>query len=211
MKKNATIDARVSSDRQREEGTIASQRAVLEEYAQSHDYCVPGQWIFEDDGYSGGTLARPGLERLRDLVAEGLVETVLVHHPDRFSRNYAYQEELVSLEELRRRMPELRRRQGALQKELQSVSLQAIESSRLIELQGSMESFLQTLNRSSETLDVTERQRIIRLVVKQIVVGEDTLLIQHSIPVPAGRGTQFEQSYPLCTRSHLPVAGKHRP
>ena len=46
---------------------------------------------FEDEGYSGATLARPGLERLRDLVSEGQVEIVLVHSPDRLSRRYAYQ------------------------------------------------------------------------------------------------------------------------
>jgi site-specific DNA recombinase len=91
MKKNAAIYARVSSDRQREEKTIESQRALLQEYAQGHDYVVAPEWVFEDDGYSGDTLARPGLERLRDLVAEGQLEAVLVYHPDRFSRKYAYQ------------------------------------------------------------------------------------------------------------------------
>jgi len=36
-------------------------------------------------------LARPGLERLRDLVAEGCIETLFVYAPDRLSRKYAYQ------------------------------------------------------------------------------------------------------------------------
>jgi site-specific DNA recombinase len=95
MKKNAAIYARVSSDRQREQNTIASQTALLLEYAKAHDWVVPKEWIFEDDGYSGSVLARPGLERLRDLVAEGLIETVLVSAPDRLSRKYAYQVLLV--------------------------------------------------------------------------------------------------------------------
>jgi site-specific DNA recombinase len=67
MKKNAAIYARVSSDRQREQNTIASQTALLLEYAKAHDCVVAREWIFEDDGYSGSVLARPGLERLRDL------------------------------------------------------------------------------------------------------------------------------------------------
>jgi site-specific DNA recombinase len=95
MKKNAAIYARVSSDRQREQNTIASQTALLLEYAKAHDWVVPKEWIFEDDGYSGSVLARPGLERLRDLVAEGLIETILVYAPDRLSRKYAYQVLLV--------------------------------------------------------------------------------------------------------------------
>jgi site-specific DNA recombinase len=95
MKKHAAIYARVSSDRQKEQKTIASQTALLREYAEAHEYAVPKDWIFEDEGYSGSVLARPGLERLRDLAAEGLVETILVYAPDRLSRNYAYQVLLI--------------------------------------------------------------------------------------------------------------------
>jgi len=91
MKKTAAIYARVSSERQKEEGTIASQTALLLEYAKAHELSVPSEWIFEDEGYSGATLARPGLERLRDLAAEGQIEVVLIYAPDRLSRKYAYQ------------------------------------------------------------------------------------------------------------------------
>ena len=91
MKKTAAIYARVSSERQKEEGTIASQTALLLEYAKAHELSVPAEWIFEDEGYSGATLARPGLERLRDLAAEGQIEVVLIYAPDRLSRKYAYQ------------------------------------------------------------------------------------------------------------------------
>jgi site-specific DNA recombinase len=91
MKKTAAIYARVSSERQKEEGTIASQTALLLEYAKVHELSVPSEWIFEDEGYSGATLARPGLERLRDLAAEGQIEVVLIYAPDRLSRKYAYQ------------------------------------------------------------------------------------------------------------------------
>jgi site-specific DNA recombinase len=52
---------------------------------------VPQEWVFEDDGYSGANLVRPGLERLRDLVAEGIIQAVLVYAPDRLSRSYAHQ------------------------------------------------------------------------------------------------------------------------
>jgi len=65
--KMAAIYARVSSEQQREENTIASQTASLIEFAKSHDLEVPKEWVFEDEGYSGATLERPGLERVRDL------------------------------------------------------------------------------------------------------------------------------------------------
>ena len=100
MNKTAAIYARVSSDQQREHNTIASQTTALREYALAHQYSVPPEWIFEDEGYSGSVLVRPGLERLRDLIAEGSIETVLVYGPDRLSRNYAYQ--VLLLEEFAR-------------------------------------------------------------------------------------------------------------
>jgi len=55
---------------------------------------------FADDGYSGATLVRPALERLRDLAASGALDRVYVHSPDRLARRYAYQVLLV--DELRR-------------------------------------------------------------------------------------------------------------
>ncbi|MDQ2947079.1 MAG: recombinase family protein, partial [Acidobacteriota bacterium] len=92
------IYARVSSEQQREENTIASQTAALIEFAKDHDLEVPKEWVFEDKGYSGATLERPGLERVRDLASEGLIQAVLVYAPDRLSRKYAYQ--ILLIEEL---------------------------------------------------------------------------------------------------------------
>src|SRR5271157_1799189 len=91
MTQAAAIYTRVSSDRQKEEHTIASQTAALMEYAQKHSYVVPPEWVFQDEGYSGATLVRPGLEALRDLAAQGQMVAVLIYSPDRLSRKYAYQ------------------------------------------------------------------------------------------------------------------------
>jgi site-specific DNA recombinase len=100
MNKPAAIYARVSSDRQKENHTIASQTAALIEYAQTHEYSVPSEWIFQDEGYSGAVLVRPGLEALRDLAAEGQIAAALIYSPDRLSRKYAYQ--ILLSEELSR-------------------------------------------------------------------------------------------------------------
>ncbi len=93
--KPAAIYARVSSDRQKEEHTIGSQVLALMDYARNEAYRVPEEWIFQDEGYSGASLVRPDLERLRDLVSEGQIETVLAFSPDRLSRKYAYQVLLI--------------------------------------------------------------------------------------------------------------------
>jgi len=96
----AAIYARVSSEQQREANTIASQTASLIEFAKKQDLEVPKDWVFEDDGYSGATLERPGLERVRDLAAEGQIQVLLAYSPDRLSRKYAYQ--ILLIEELAR-------------------------------------------------------------------------------------------------------------
>jgi site-specific DNA recombinase len=98
--KTAAIYARVSSDKQREDKTIASQTATLIAFAKSAGYTVPTEWVIEDDGYSGANLVRPGLELVRDLAAEGQIQAVVALSPDRLSRKYAYQ--VLLLEELTR-------------------------------------------------------------------------------------------------------------
>ena len=62
--------------------------------------CRPSRQ-FVDDGYSGATLIRPALDRLRDLVNVGAIDRIYVHSPDRLARNYAYQ--VLLLDEWRRR------------------------------------------------------------------------------------------------------------
>lgn len=93
--RTAAIYARVSSARQKKDETIASQVAALREYVAAAGLAVPEQWVFEDDGHSGATLARPALERLRDLVAGIGVEVVVCYSPDRLARKFAYQALLI--------------------------------------------------------------------------------------------------------------------
>jgi len=94
------IYARVSSEQPAEAQTIASQGAALRERVAAEGLVVPEAMQFLDDGYSGATLIRPALERLRDVIAAGAVDRVYVHSPDRLARKYAYQ--VVLVEEFRR-------------------------------------------------------------------------------------------------------------
>jgi site-specific DNA recombinase len=96
----AAIYARVSSERQRQDETIQSQTVGLRELADARGLLVVEDLVFEDEGFSGATLTRPALERLRDRAAEGAFEVLLCHAPDRLARRYAYQ--VLLLEELAR-------------------------------------------------------------------------------------------------------------
>jgi site-specific DNA recombinase len=87
--------ARVSSDQQAEARTIESQLTELRARIAADGFELAGMLEFVDDGYSGSTLVRPGLERLRDVAAAGGLDCVYVHSPDRLARHYAYQVLLV--------------------------------------------------------------------------------------------------------------------
>src|SRR5512143_1811879 len=92
------IYARVSSEQQAKEDTIASQLDALAQRLLADAVECDPDMRFVDDGYTGSTLIRPGLERLRDQAAAGVIDRLYVLDPDRFSRKYAYQ--VLILEEL---------------------------------------------------------------------------------------------------------------
>lgn len=96
----AAIYARVSSERQANAQTIESQLAALRQRVVDDGVPLPADREFVDDGYSGATLVRPALERLRDLATANGIDRIYVHSPDRLARNYAYQ--VLLLDEWRR-------------------------------------------------------------------------------------------------------------
>jgi hypothetical protein len=79
-----------AAEQQAQQATIESQVAALKEKVVSDGHVLLPQDIYLDDGYSGGTLVRPALERLPDGVAEGAVDRLYVRNPDRLARKYAY-------------------------------------------------------------------------------------------------------------------------
>jgi site-specific DNA recombinase len=94
------IYARVSSEAQARENTIASQLACLRERVSADGLWLEPADCFVDEGYSGSILVRPALEQLRDAAASGRIERLYVHAPDRLARRYAHQALLI--DELRR-------------------------------------------------------------------------------------------------------------
>ena len=125
----------------------------------------------------------------------------------------AYQEELLSLDELRVRMPPLRQREQAMQAELQAINRQTADRAAYLQLAETLTAFLERLRTNADTLDMGQRQRIMRLLVKEVIVGKDLITIKHSIPreaAPTGGNpqssktptqhnmTQIDKSYPLC-------------
>jgi site-specific DNA recombinase len=87
--KRVILYARVSTDEQARSGySLAQQLEALREYAAREGYEVLEE--VQDAGQSGASLERPGMDRVRDLVAAGSVSVVLAQDRDRFSREPAY-------------------------------------------------------------------------------------------------------------------------
>ena len=99
MKQTAALYARVSTQRQEEEATIASQVAAIEEYATHEGYALRKDLYFLDEAVSGAKLDRPALDRLRDREGEGCYQVVICLSPDRLARVYMLQ--VLLLEEFR--------------------------------------------------------------------------------------------------------------
>jgi len=90
--------ARVSTDRQEREGTVGSQLDALQTRAANEGWVV--EMTCTDEGYSGANLDRPGLDRVRDAAAAGLIDAVVALCADRLARNYVHQ--MLVLDELSR-------------------------------------------------------------------------------------------------------------
>ena len=87
--KRAILYARVSTDEQARSGySLAQQLEALREYAAREGYEILDE--VSDPGQSGASLERPGMDRVRDLIAAGGVSVVLAQDRDRFTREPAY-------------------------------------------------------------------------------------------------------------------------
>lgn len=97
---SGAIYARVSSEQQAKACTINSQVEALLNKAKEDGITIDPVLCFTDNGYSGATLIRPALERLRDQAAAGSFDRLYVYNPFRLARNYAYQ--VLLIDELQR-------------------------------------------------------------------------------------------------------------
>jgi site-specific DNA recombinase len=92
------IYVRVSTQRQAQSQTIEQQLQRLLSHVKEEGASLLPENIYRDDGFSGSSLSRPGLDQLRDKVRRGEVDRLLITAPDRLARKYVHQ--VLLLEEL---------------------------------------------------------------------------------------------------------------
>ncbi len=81
------VYARVSTSRQAQAQTIEQQLERLRAAVGERGWVLDDEHVDRDDGYSGASLSRPGLDRLGDHAALAELDVVVVAAPDRLARN----------------------------------------------------------------------------------------------------------------------------
>jgi site-specific DNA recombinase len=117
----------------------------------------------------------------------------------------AYSEQLITIDELRARMPHLRARETSLRGQIDALDAQLADRDAYLKLADDLEGFLAQLRGSAATATVEERQRVLRLLVKDILVGPEKITIRHRIPTRAdGSGARQRDPRPDTEGDHRP-------
>ncbi|MCX4404128.1 recombinase family protein [Streptomyces sp. NBC_01764] len=95
----------------------------------------------------------------------------------------AFQEQLVTLDELRSRMPDPRARESNLRGQLAALDASIADRDAYLKLADDLEGFLAQLHDNAESAEVPERQRVLLLLVKDVLIGPEKITIRHRIPV----------------------------
>jgi len=89
--KLTALYVRVSTDRQAQAQTMQQQVDRLQAHLAREGQKLTENEIFREDGCSGASLNRPGLDQLRDRVSRACFERVLITSPDRLARRFVHQ------------------------------------------------------------------------------------------------------------------------
>jgi len=138
-----------------------------------------------------------------------------------------FQEGIIELSELRIRTTDLRKREKTLHGELKALEAALVGKTTYLKLVNKVDNFMDQINKSEESMPIEDRQRVLRLIVKEILVGPQTLTIKHSIPFAdstdiengknnnalisngsAEHASLESKSYLLCGRSRFADPGK---
>ena len=98
----------------------------------------------------------------------------------------AFSEQRITIDELRAKMPHLRARETSLRGQLDALDAQAADRDAYLTLADDLESFLAQLRGNAATATVEDRQRVLRLLVKDILIGPEKITIRHRIPARPG-------------------------
>jgi site-specific DNA recombinase len=95
----------------------------------------------------------------------------------------AFGEQLITLDELRARMPDLRARETNLRNQIHALDAQLADREAYLALAADLHGFLTQLHARAETSTLDERRRVLKLLVKDVLIGPEKITIRHRIPL----------------------------
>jgi site-specific DNA recombinase len=119
-------------------------------------------------------------------------------------------ERILSRENMQRAWKRVKSNKGT-----HGIEAASADQKEFLRLADNIETFLERLRATAETLNVTERQKVLRLVAKEILVYPNTIKIKHSLPVSRpntpvdSSGGSEIPGYLLRSWSHLAAVGQH--
>ena len=95
----------------------------------------------------------------------------------------AFGEQLITIDELRARMPDLRAREANLRNQIQALDAQLADREAYLALAADLQGFLTQLHARTETSTLDERRRVLKLLIKDVLIGPEKITIRHRIPL----------------------------
>jgi site-specific DNA recombinase len=132
----------------------------------------------------------------------------------------AFGEQLITIDEMRARMPDLRARETNLRNQIEALDAQLADRHAYLALAADLHGFLAQLSTNAETATTDERRRVLKLLVKDVLIGPEKITIRHRIPIrertgdgtpSAGNNDQEGEHCQPCWGRTVPAAGQHRP
>jgi len=108
----------------------------------------------------------------------------------------AFGEQLITIDELRARETNLRARETNLRNQIEALDSQLADREAYLKLAADLEGFLTHLHAKAEASTVEERQRVLRLLVKDVLIGPEKITIRHRIPLRERHSPQSDTGGP---------------
>ena len=165
---------RTSTLRQAQAQSCEQQLDRLRHHIQTQGWQLSEKDIFRDDGYSGASLKRPGLDHLRDHTAAAAFDRILITAPDRLARNYVHQ--VLLLEEFQR--------SGCTVEFLDRPMSQDPHDQLLLQIRGAVadEDFRQRVQLGLSQATFEQKRQLLELLVDRVVVTQEEVEIRYVIP-----------------------------
>jgi len=109
----------------------------------------------------------------------------------------AYEEsDCLTLKQLKERMKKLNQKKNNIKREMDAIEAHSIKKRKEVDMKKSLEFFVKSLDLSSEKMSVVDKQKVVRLLIDDIIIGDD-ITVNHCIPLASIADSKNHDRCPL--------------